>query len=183
MSNKPSLYNATKHLTELMDKVENCDDLNQELIDDFCNAKSNISEAIDRRKYAMAECNSRIDSAKNMITDIKDHVAKLEKIKDRIKSSTLFAMSLDDGINYKDSLGRSLKIRKAPPKLNIDLNVKKISIDNCIDNDTANREDVINYVNKVTYNVLDVYKIKEEIKNNVSINWASITIKDYLHGL
>ncbi len=183
MSKKPSLYNATKHLTDLMERIDNADDLTTELISDFSSAKIDVADAIDRRRFIMSECDSRIDAAKKMTLDIKDHIKRLEKVKERIKTTTLNAMQMSPDTTYRDSLGREIKIKIAAAKLQCDLQTKKISIENCLDTETSIRDDVREYVEVRTYYLLNVDKVKEDLKNEINLKWARLIYSEYLKGL
>lgn len=183
MSNKPSFYNATRHLIELMERIDSADDLTTELINEFSSAKLDVTDAIDRRKYVMAECETRIDAAKKMIKEVKDHVKRLEKVQQKIKYSTLCAMQLNPDMTYQDSIGRKLLIQKSPPKLEVELETENLSVSNCLNPNLIFREDVIPYVQSRTYYVLDTAKVKSDLESGKEIVWAKLTQSEYLKGL
>lgn len=183
MSNKPSFYNATRHLIELMERIDNADDLTTELINEFSSAKIDVSEAIDRRRYVMNECETRIDAAKKMVVEIKDHIKRLEKVQDKIKYSTMCAMQLNPDMTYQDSLGRKIQIKSSQPKLEIDLDTKTTSVSNCLNTSLMARDDIVEYVEPRTYYVLNTEKVKKDLQEGKQISWAKLTQSEYLKGL
>lgn len=183
MSTKVSLYDATNHLARLMDKAESEENINAELMAELDGTSISVSEAIDRRKYVIAECDTKIETAKKMIAQIREHIKKIESMQQRIKRSTLSAMKLAPKAKFKDTLGREVKIAKSQKRLEVLLDQKSLTVSHCIDHSVAYRTEVYPYVTPREYYVLDVDKIRTDIESGVLIPWARLVQSEYIKGL
>ena len=183
MNNKVSLYDASSALSAIMEIIDEEGVVNDHLLAEFKNSALQVAEAIDRRKFVIKECESRIATGKQMVKDIRDHLKRLEKTKDKIKESTLSVMQANPDQKYTDSLGRKISVRESAGKLDLKVNVTSLSVANCIDPNEALIEDVRPYVATKTVIVLDTARIIADLKAGKTLSFAQLKKNSYLSGL
>lgn len=183
MNKKPSLFNASNHLSYLMDQIDEGADLTESLIAEFNQTREEISLAIDRRKYVLAESDARIEAAKKMISDAKDFIKKIENVKHKIKSTTLKSLKLNPDCVFKDSLGRKVSIRKSPGKVSFDIKKSSTSISNVVEPDTALDPEIAPYISERTYYVIDTDRVKRDLNDGKDLSFARLDKSEYISGI
>lgn len=183
MSNKVSLFNAAKSVSNLLELLENELEFDQVLRDELIEAKHNVAEAVDRRKYIIAECDSRIEAGKKMIKDIQEHMKRLDKTRQKIKKTTLEVMEMEPDQRYEDSLGRKLSIRTSQGKLEYSFDTSRFSLGPCVPYDIAKRDDVNNYIIQKCYYILDTDKITSDLKAGKILSFCRLVKSKFISGL
>lgn len=183
MTDKPSLFNASSHLAEMINQIDEGADLSQELLEEFNQTRTDIAQAIDRRKYVIAEADARIAAAKKIIDDAKKYIKQAEKVKAKIKETTKDAIALNPEYMFKDTLGRKISIRKTPGKVKYRFEVKSTSISNVIDPLLANDKKVYPYILEKTYYCIDADAVKKDLKGGHCVPFAQLIKDDIVSGL
>ena len=183
MENKPSLFNASNHLLYLMEQIDDGVDLTDELISDFETARTDIADAIDRRKFVMTDADARIAAAKKIIDDARSYVKKLENLKAKIKESTKQSLLSNPDYTFKDTLGRKISLRKTPGKVKYIFPTHSTSVSNCVDPLLANDQTIQPYLKQKTYYVVDTEAVKAILSQGFDLPFAELVKSETVKGL
>jgi len=158
---------AATDLNELCDMIDDGIDINEQLQEEFKIALDDVVGAVDRRKYFLAEVNSKIELAKSKRDEAKKSIKTFENIRDRVIETTKYVVSENPNIPFKDSLGKKLIVLKNPaPTL--------------IVNGEWEGSDYAKIVNTVE---LDKIKLKEDLIAGSTCDFAKIEYGTHLRGL
>jgi len=158
---------AATDLNELCDMIDDGIDINEQLQEEFKIALDDVVGAVDRRKYFLAEVNSKIELAKSKRDEAKKSIKTFENIRDRVIETTKYVVSENPNIPFKDSLGKKLIVLKNPaPTL--------------IVNGEWEGSDYAKIVNTVE---LDKIKLKEDLIAGSTVDFAKIEYGTHLRGL
>lgn len=183
MTTKVSLMDAAETLATL---VESCDEgglpdwLREE---DMVAAEADVANAIDRRKYVVGECNVRIDAGKKMIKDIKEHLARLEKVRERIKTSTANVLTSHPDREFKDSLGRKVSCRLSSGTVALTIPNQSFTLGNCVGIEDAENPEIAPYIHQNIAFSLDMDRIKQDLQNGKQLSFAHLKKKQSVYGL
>ena len=158
---------AATDLTELCEMIDGGVDLDEQLKAEFAIALDDVVAAVERRKYFLAEINSKIDLAKSKKEEIEKAIKTFENLRTRVISTTKYVVEQNPNIPFKDSLGKKLHILKNPsPTLKV--------------TEGWESSDYAKIVNSLQ---LDKKKLKEDLINGSKVEFATIEYGTHLRGL
>lgn len=180
---RPSLFNASVALNSLIDQGK--DGITPQLMDEIRLLKDDIAVNLDKRKYLVKEIDNRLVHAKEMIKDIKEEMKKMEKVRQKVKQSTLDSIKLNPQHVYKDTLGRRVYKSTGQPKLVLDpsIETRSFSVSNCVNERTAAGREVSPYIYRKTFYCLDMDRLKRDIKKGKECSFAKLESKEIVVGL
>lgn len=181
-----SFFDAAVILAEICDKMDNSDEVDEEILSKFDTATTCLEESIDRRKFVIREAESKIELARAYKRNIDETIKRLQKVQERIIESTKVMVGLNPNIPFKDTLGNKLTVRKnsqAHLVLALDLREGK-SVSNILDEASISLLDIDEkYIKQVSYTTLNTEAVKKDLSNGIEISWASLHHGTHLRGL
>lgn len=158
---------AAQELTELCAKLDEGLDIDEQVKNDFSSTLNDVVSAVDRRKYFLAEIESKIKLAKEKRDEAKRAIDKFERIKERVIETTKFVIQENPDIPFKDSLGKKLFVMKNPrPSLKV--------------GDGWESSTYAKIVNKVE---LDKEKLKDDLIAGTTVEFAELSYGTQLRGM
>ena len=180
---KVSLYSAGAALSSLLELAGDDKLVESQLMEEMRHLQKDAASAIDRRKFLIAEADVRVESGKKMIEEIKAHMNKLKKLKQRIKENTIKAIQDNPKINFRDSIGRKINVRESSGKLVIKLQTKMYGVQNCIDPDLIDDPTIRPYLAKKIFFCIDSARVKKDLELGKEIPWAHLEKSKIITGL
>tara|TARA_R110002074_G_scaffold96557_2_gene209775 strand:- start:741 stop:1298 length:558 start_codon:yes stop_codon:yes gene_type:complete len=180
---KVSLYSAGAALSSLMELAGDDTLVESHLMEEMRHLQKDAASAIDRRKFLIAEADVRVQSAKKMIEEIKLHMNKLKKLKQRIKENTIKAIQDNPKINFRDSIGRKINVRESSGKLVIKLQTKMYSVQHCVDPDLENNNEIRPYLQKKTFFCINADRLKLDLEIGKDLSFAELKKSKIITGL
>jgi hypothetical protein len=158
---------AAQSLSDLCLKLDEGLDIDEEITAEFSNALNDVVEAVERRKFFLAEIESKIKLAKRKRDEMRRAIDKFERIKERVIETTKFVIQENPDIPFKDSLGKKLFVMKNPrPSLKI--------------GEGWEGSEYAKIVNKVE---LDKEKLKDDLIAGTKVEFAELEWGTQLRGL
>ena len=158
---------AAMDLTELCEMLDEGIDIDEQIQHEFSLALDDVVGAVDRRKYFLAEIESKIQLAKNKQAEAKKAVDKFKRIKERVIETTKYVINENPNIPFKDSLGKKLYILKNPmPSLKV-----------------TGQWEASEYAKIVNTVELDKEKLKEDLIAGSIVEFASLEYGTHLRGM
>lgn len=187
---KVPMFSAAALLSELCDRIDNAEELNDELLAQFNAASTSLEESIDRRKYVLEEVDKYIELARFRKKNLDENIKRLQRVQDRIIQTTKQMVEeeskKENPIIFKDTLGNKLTIRKnsnAHLVLALDLREAK-SVSNILDDAAISLLEIdAKYIKQVSYTTLNTEKVKADLGMGIIIPWASLHLGTHLRGL
>lgn len=183
---KVSFFSAAVTLSELCDRVDSEEELNEAFLAEFENATQSLEESIDRRKYVYQEAEFYIKAARDRKKSLDATIKKLVLIQDRIERRTKEMIEAEPNLPYRDSLGNKLSVRKnSQAALNINLDFRESrSISNILDDTITNLLEISpKYIKTVTFSILNTEQVKADLVAGAELPWASLQWGTHLRGL
>lgn|SRR3990167_5572724 len=186
MSEKLSLLNAADVLSSICDKIDTVEELDQVILHEFGDAQTMVAESIDRRKWVYRETNSKIALGREMINFLRRQIGTFEAVLDSLTRTTKQIVEAHPNQPFADSFGVKLRVQKnSQPALKLDVEVRDAkTVTNVIDQDQISFLEIPDeYVKTITYQTLDVAKLKEDLAQGTSLTWANLDWGTHLRGL
>ncbi len=181
-----SFFSAAVILAEICDKMDNSDEIDEEILAQFDTATTSLEESIDRRKFVVREAESKIELARSYKRSLDETIKKLQKVQERIIESTKTMVGLNPNIPFKDTLGNKLTVRKnSQPHLVLALDLREgKTVSNILDDASISLLGIDEkYIKQVSYTTLNTEKVKSDLALGVEIPWASLHFGTHLRGL
>lgn len=168
-----SFSDAAANLAMLVASLEDDDEIDGLIEQQFQDALTDISASIDRRKAFYRELDSKIELAKRYRDEVTKHIKKYELIQDRLVNMTKRVILQHPDITFKDSFGASLKVLPNP--------VPKVVIDG--PNSHEDHLHMSSYYEVVPKMELNMKKVKADLEAGIELPWAHLEHGTQLRGI
>lgn len=171
---KISFSDAAVTLSNLCNRMDEEEDIDELLVQEFNDALTNVSESVDRRKAVFRELESKIEMARSYKNEIKKQIERYEILKERLVETTKRIILAHPNIPFKDSFGRQLKVLPNP--------TPKLVLDQYMIESMSPYEDM-EYLKYDTVVQVDKEAIKKDLLNGKKLSWARLEYGTQLRGL
>jgi len=176
---RPSFFHAATTLSNLCERIDRGEEIDNLLMQEFSSAKISLAESIDRRKFVHREALAKIELAREYKRSIDKAIDHLKKVAERIERNTMEMMEAQPGLPYRDTLGQKLTICKNSQgslKISFDhSNLEEESIE-FLGIDPK-------YIDKTTLITLNTEKVKQDLASGIELPWATLTHGKHIRGL
>ncbi len=180
-----SLFDAVGALSALCDKIDDAEELDKALIEEFSQADRTLAESVDRRKYVYQEAEFRIKLAKSRKEELDAAIKRLTRVQQEIEKSTRSLIEANPGIPFHDTVGNKLSIRRNPAKLKLCFDVKDAkNFSNLVDEKAIGLLGIDSkYLEKVSFFTLRTDLIRDDLREGVNLPWAEFEYGSHVRGL
>ena len=182
---RPTLFHASVALNSLLEQADEDGVVKHDLMEEIRLLTKDVAHGLDKRKFLLKALESRKEMAKNMITDLKKEIAKMEKVKKKVKSSTLESIKLAPEATFRCSIGKKVYAKQGPLRLELDpsIEVRHFNVSNCVPERTACDKRIFPYIVRKTYYTLDTATLREDLKAGKEIEFARLISDEVVCGL
>ena len=181
---KVSLFEAATSLAAICRKIEDGEELDSLILEEFGATTTQLAESIDRRKAFYGELNSKLELAKNYKKEIDVHMKRLKNVQERLKKVTMDTMAGAPDLPFKDSLGRKLTLCQTPAFLKLTFEMSAPRTFSILDPDSISFIGLPDkYIKEISFLTLDTDQIKADLQSGETLPYAKLQTTTYLRGL
>lgn len=162
---------AAAELLILCDRIDASEEIDDCLIEEFTDRKTDVALAVDYQKALYAKVVAEIGVYKTYRDSVTTKIKQLCNLRDRIVATTKAVVEANPTVTFRDSLGRKLSVLPNPtPKV-------------VLAPEALAGNQFSEYTRTITKYEPDVEKIKETLLSGTELSWAKLEYGTQLRGL
>lgn len=171
-----SLSALTSKLEQLCDEVDDSDEIPKDLIERFADAQLSHAQKCDAYVAVINGLKHNGAYYSERSKQLARRAKTCERVEKAVKDRLLFLINANPGISFLGTDGDKIAVRDNPESLQHDIPTHNRSYSNIIDSIAElSYDEVLEYVDVVTFNCLNTEKLKSDLKTGKEISFARLT--------